>query len=69
MAQPTGLFERDRRKTLGRLLYLGIGGDGVDPIGRRGGIPSATHGPDTVKQIAGAFWVKIRALKGGRELA
>ena len=42
--------------------------NGVDGMGHRGGILSATHGNDVVGETAEAFRATIRALKEEREL-
>jgi len=65
---PTAAFKPDPRKSLGQKFYLGMVVNGVDGMGHRGGILSATHGNDVVGETAEAFRATIRALKEEREL-
>ena len=68
-ALPTAAFKPDGRKSLAQKMYLGMVVNGVDPMGHRGGILSATHGDDVIAQTAAAFQATIRALKEEREIA
>jgi glutamate-1-semialdehyde 2,1-aminomutase len=65
---PSAAFKPDPRKSLGQKLYLGMVVNGVDAMGHRGGILSATHGSDVIGETAEAFRATIRALKEEREL-
>lgn len=65
---PSSTFGPDPRKTLTQKLHLGMITNGVDPMGFRGGILSATHGPEEVAAITTAFRNTLRGLKAEGEI-